>query len=119
MLLRINLPIFFSVLLICVFDFSCLRTTKDKQFVIGFSQCVASDKWRQSMLEGMKRELALNDNIQFIYKNADENSQRQIQQVREFLKQGIDLLIISPNEAEPLTPIVKEVYTRGIPVIVV
>ena len=63
------------------------------------------------MLEGMKRELAFNDNIQFIYKNADGNSQRQIQQVKELLNQDIDLLIISPNEAEPLTPIVKEVYT--------
>jgi signal transduction histidine kinase/AraC-like DNA-binding protein len=71
------------------------------------------------MLEGMKRELAFNDNIQFIYKNADGNSKRQIQQVKELLGQNIDLLIISPNEAEPLTPIVNEVYTGGIPVIVV
>jgi ABC-type sugar transport system, periplasmic component len=71
------------------------------------------------MLEGMKRELAFNDNIQFIYKNADGNSQKQIQQVKELLSQNIDLLIISPNEAEPLTPIVKRVYMQGIPVIVV
>ena len=71
------------------------------------------------MLEGMKRELAFNDNIQFIYKNADGNSKRQIQQVKELLGQNIDLLIISPNEAEPLTPIVNEVYAGGIPVIVV
>src|SRR5258706_9006974 len=120
MLLRINnLFLFFLVLLICLFQFSCLKPTRDKQFVIGFSQCIASDKWRQSMLEGMKRELAFNDNIQFIYKDADGNSQRQIKQVKELLDHHIDLLIISPNEAEPLTPIVKEVYARGIYVIVV
>src|SRR4029079_9971403 len=118
MLLRFNnLFIFFSFLLVCLFEFSCMKATKDKQFVIGFSQCIASDKWRESMLDGMKRELAFNDNIQFIYKNADGNSKRQIQQVKELLNHNIDLLIISPNEAEPLTPIVKEVYNRGIPVI--
>src|SRR5436190_1501304 len=114
-----NLFIFSLVMFVCLFEFSCVKTTKDKQFVIGFSQCIDSDKWRQSMLEGMKRELAFNDNIQFIYKNADGNSQRQIQQVKELLRQNIDLLIISPNEAEPLTPIVKQIYTQGIPVIVV
>ena len=71
------------------------------------------------MLEGMKRELAFHDNIQFIYKQADGNSQKQIKQVKELFKQKIDLLIISPNEAEPLTPIVKEIYQKGVPVIVV
>jgi len=114
-----NLVIFFSFLLFCLFEISCLSTTRNKQYIIGFSQCIASDKWRENMLEGMKRELAFNDNIRFIYKNADGNSQVQIQQVGELLRQNIDLLIISPNEAAPLTPIVKQVYTRKIPVIVV
>lgn len=35
------------------------------------------------------------------------------------MKSGIDILIVSPNEAEQLTPVVEEVYNRGIPVIVI
>lgn len=90
---------------------------KTRKFVIGFSQCV-DDLWRKTMLDGMKRELAFHPNLSLIYKEAGGNSREQIRQVRELLQQQIDLLIISPNETEPLTPVVEEVYTSGIPVIV-
>ncbi|RYY59178.1 MAG: helix-turn-helix domain-containing protein [Chitinophagaceae bacterium] len=91
---------------------------KDKQFVIGFSQCV-DDLWRKTMLDGMNRELAFHPNLSLKYREAGGNSQEQIRQVRELLKENIDLLIISPNETDPLTPIVEEIYTSGIPVIVI
>jgi signal transduction histidine kinase/DNA-binding response OmpR family regulator len=71
------------------------------------------------MLEDMKRELSFNPNVTFIYKQADGNSEKQIAQVKELLSQQVDILIISPNEAEPLTPIVEETFNRGTPVIVV
>jgi ABC-type sugar transport system substrate-binding protein len=35
------------------------------------------------------------------------------------LDEGIDLLMISPNEAQPLTGIVEQAYNKGIPVIVI
>jgi ribose transport system substrate-binding protein len=38
--------------------------------------------------------------------------------VENFLTQKVDLLIISPNEAKPLTAVVKSAYDRGIPVLV-
>jgi len=63
-------------------------------------------------------ELSLHPGADFIYKDAGGNSAKQITQVKEMLNQGIDLLIISPNEAQPLTPIVEEVYNKGIPVVV-
>ncbi|MBD0277415.1 MAG: substrate-binding domain-containing protein [Flavisolibacter sp.] len=71
------------------------------------------------MLTEMKRELAFYPNVRFIYRQADANSQKQVEQVKELLQEDIDLLIISPNEAEPLTPVVEEAFNKGIPVIVV
>ncbi len=88
-------------------------------FTIGFSQCMESDAWRKTMLEEMKRELAFHPNLRLIYKQADADNTKQIRQVKELLADNIDLLIISPNEAQPLTPIVEDVYKKGIPVIVV
>ncbi|MGV3767119.1 MAG: hybrid sensor histidine kinase/response regulator transcription factor [Chitinophagaceae bacterium] len=99
--------------------FSCQQQKEPRQFKIGFSQCGDADAWRKSMLDEMNRELAFHPELQLIYKQADDNSLKQVQQVRELLNEKIDLLIISPNEAEPLTPIVEEVYQSGIPVIVV
>lgn len=114
-------PIYCTSLIACfaIFLSACNSANKEKPFIIGFSQCVESDLWRKTMLEEMKREMAFHSNVELIYKQADGNSQKQIEQVKELVNSGIDILIISPNEADPLTPIVEETLTKGTPVIVV
>jgi len=98
--------------------FSCQNDSK-KKVKIGFSQCVSNDAWRRTMHEEMYRELSFYPELSLEIKDAQGNSQLQIQQIREFQKQGVDLLIVSPNESEPITPIVEEIFQSGIPVIVV
>lgn len=105
--------------LTAVFLSACNRELKPREYVIGFSQCVESDAWRKTMLEEMKKELSFHPNVRFLYRDADGNSERQISQVKELVGKGIDLLIISPNEASPLTPVVEETFRTGIPVVVV
>ncbi|HQW13940.1 MAG TPA: substrate-binding domain-containing protein [Niabella sp.] len=98
---------------------SCTNESRSPKYRIGFSQCGDADKWRKSMLTEMNRELTFFPELELIYKQADDNSSKQVKQVKELLAENIDLLIISPNEAQPLTPIVEEVFNKGIPVIVV
>ncbi len=90
-----------------------------KHYVIGFSQCQGGDDWRKTMLNEMKRELSFHDNIVFLYKDAAGSSQQQIRQIEELVKEKVDLLIVSPNEVTPLSPIIKKVYHSGIPVVLV
>jgi len=97
----------------------CKSKIKASQYTIGFSQCIGSDLWRRNMLDEMKMELSLHPEANFVYADADRNSKKQIQQVNAMLKDGIDLLIISPNEAQPLTGVVEQAYNKGIPVIVI
>jgi len=97
----------------------CTEKNKHQEFVIGFSQCVGSDLWRKGMLEEMRMELSLHPDANFIYADADGSSKKQVDQVKKMLEQHIDLLIISPNEAQPLTQVVEEAYKKGIPVIVI
>jgi signal transduction histidine kinase/DNA-binding response OmpR family regulator len=97
----------------------CKKADKTSQYTIGFSQCVGSDLWRRNMLDEMKMELSLHPDARFIYADADNSSKKQIEQVKQMLDEGIDLLIISPNEAQPLTGIVEQTYNKGIPVIVI
>lgn len=66
----------------------------------------------------MKRELAFHPNVKLLYKHADANNQEQIRHVKELVSKKIDLLIISPNEAEPLTAVVEQVFNKGMPVII-
>jgi signal transduction histidine kinase/AraC-like DNA-binding protein/CheY-like chemotaxis protein/ABC-type xylose transport system substrate-binding protein len=113
---------FFGLLYLLILFFSLGSCTKAKNkaaYTIGFSQCVGSDLWRRTMLDEMKTELSLHPGVNFVYSDAHGNSKTQIQQVSKMLEQGIDLLIISPNEAQPLTPVVESAYEKGIPVIVI
>ncbi|QIX59740.1 substrate-binding domain-containing protein [Hymenobacter sp. BT18] len=87
-------------------------------YVIGFSQCTNGDAWRLAMLAGMQKELSFYPEVTFRMKDAHNSSALQEKHIREFLQEGIDLLIVSANEAEPVTPIVEEAYNRGIPVVI-
>ncbi len=57
--------------------------------------------------------------MEVIIKDAFNDNNQQILDIQELLDEGIDILIVSPYEAEPLTAVVEEVYNLGIPVIVV
>jgi len=93
----------------------------EKKFVIGFSQCTMVDEWRKTMVEEMKREISFyrNYNIRFIVKDARDDNNQQIKDIKDLVLEGIDLLIVSPNEAQQLTSTVEEVFDKGIPVIVI
>lgn len=107
-----------AILLITCFS-HCTSPKKVKTFKLGFSQCTGDDYWRKTQLEGMKRELSFHPGTTLLYKDAKDNTQLQIKQVRALLDAGIDLLLISPNEAQPLTKVVDEAYSKGVPVIII
>lgn len=92
-----------------------------KNIVIGFSQCTMVDEWRETMVEEMQREISFyrNYNITFIVKDAHDDDNQQIKDIQDLIRHGINLLIVSPNEAQQLTPTVEEVFDKGIPVIVI
>jgi len=92
--------------------------TKEDPFVIGMSQCNLGEPWRVQMNEDIKAAAAKHDDVRVVYKDAQNESLAQRSQVEELVQQGIDLLIISPKEAAPLTKPVSEVFKKGIPVIV-
>ncbi|TGE25888.1 helix-turn-helix domain-containing protein [Hymenobacter aquaticus] len=95
----------------------CTQPAPPPAYRIGFSQCSTTGPWRQAMLAGMKRELSFHPEVRLRMLDAHDNSRVQQQQIRELVRGGIDLLIVSPYEAGPVTPAVEEAYRRGIPVV--
>lgn len=92
--------------------------TPEDPFVIGMSQCNLGEPWRVQMNEDIKKAAEAQKGVRVIFKDAQNESLTQRAQVEELVAQGIDLLIISPKEAAPLTMPVAEAYKKGIPVIV-
>ncbi|MGH9914531.1 MAG: substrate-binding domain-containing protein, partial [Pyrinomonadaceae bacterium] len=87
---------------------------RDK-FVIGFSQANKAEPWRTWMDNSLTREAAKHPQLEIVYADAQQDNSKQVADVENFLRQRVDMLIISPNEAKPLTAIVKRVYDSGIP----
>jgi ribose transport system substrate-binding protein len=92
--------------------------TPEDPWVIGMSQCNRGEPWRVEMDENIRAAAAAHANLRVIFKDAQNSSLTQRAQVEEFIEQGVDLIIISPKEAAPLTKPVADAYQRGIPVIV-
>lgn len=93
--------------------------TTGKAWNIGFSQCNLGEPWRVQMNADIKAAAAKHaDRIRVFYKDAQNKTDVQQSQVREFIQQGVDLIIISPKESVPLTAPVAEAMKKGIPVIV-
>ena len=110
---------FLFILLITVFTQSCSNNSSAKKYTIGFSQCTMVNKFRQTMLKEMERELSFHPEINFIFKDANGFTEKQVEQVQELIDQKVNLLIVSPNEAAPITPIVEKAFASGIKVIIV
>jgi ribose transport system substrate-binding protein len=92
--------------------------TPEDPFVVGMSQSNLGEPWRVQMDADIGAAAETRPNLRVIFKDAQNNSLTQRAQVEEFVEQGVDLMIISPKEAAPLTGPVAAAYRRGIPVIV-
>lgn len=97
---------------------TCTPALPARKFRIGFSQC-CDDPWRDAMQREMYRELAFHPEVEFEIRVAYNSSEQQIAQIRELVRKGIDILIVSPNESRPLTPVIEEVYKSGVRVILI
>ena len=89
-----------------------------RTFLIGMSQCNLGEPWRVQMNADVEAAAARHPNVKLVLKDAQNDSLRQRAQVEELAAQHVDLLIISPKEAAPLTKPVAEVFRQKIPVIV-
>ena len=92
--------------------------TPDDPWLIGMSQCNLGEPWRVQMDADIRAAADAHPELKVIFKNAANDSLTQRSQVEEYIEQGVDVLIISPKEAAPLTKPVAEAYRKGIPVIV-
>lgn len=85
-------------------------------FQVGVSQC-SDDLWRETANREMIREASFDGDLTIEIRSAHDDSEEQIRDVEYFINKGVDLLVVSPNEATSLTPVVSKAFRSGIPVI--
>ena len=87
-----------------------------KKFVIGVSQC-SEDIWRNKLNDELKMGEYLNDSIIVKLASSNDDNVLQNKQVHQFVDEGVDLLVISPNQLSAISKAVERAYEKGIPVI--
>lgn len=110
-----------SSLLVCL-SLVCLSTcflactSGKKTYVIGVAQC-SEDSWRMKLNDELRDATYLHDNVELHVVSADDNDKHQIRQINAFMNEDVDLLIVSPNQMNTVTPAIDRAYDSGIPVV--
>lgn len=108
---------FFALCLFFLLLFSSC-SQKDEHFLIGVSQC-SEDEWRTQMNKEIIREALFYPQAEVEIKTAKDDNRKQIEDIKQFIREGVDLLVVAPNEANAITPVIEEAFDAGIPVVLV
>lgn len=84
-----------------------------KQWRIGVSQC-SEDIWRDKLNSELIVGSYMSDSVSLEFLSAEDSDQLQIEQIRHFIHDRVDLLIVAPNSAEKLTAVIDSAYDLGI-----
>ena len=87
-----------------------------RKYVIGVSQC-SEDTWRDKLNDELKMGEYLNDSLIVKLASSNDDNMLQNKQVNQFIDEGVDLLIVSPNQLSAISKSVERAYDKGIPVI--
>ena len=105
-------------LILCLMGILTSCSQKHTRYYIGVSQC-SDDEWRHKMNHEIVREALFYDGVEVEIRTAKDNSRNQIEDINYFIDRKVDLLIVAPNEAAAVTPVVEKAYGLGIPVVVI
>jgi len=103
-------------ILIFTLLFSACSDNNVKKYVIGVSQC-SEDIWRDKLNNELVMSTYQHDNVTLKFASANDNDRLQKQQIEQFIKEGVNLLIVSPNQIHTISSIIDKAYDAGIPVI--
>ena len=106
----------YTILLLCAICFASCHNS-EKKYRIGVSQC-SNDIWRDKQNSELRMGAYLHGNVDLLFATADDSDERQVQQIDSLVAEGIDLLIVAPNQVGTISPAIDRAYDKGIPVIV-
>ena len=108
---------FFFIACMAIVLLALSACKEEKTYKIGVSQC-SRDDWRSKLNDEIDREIMFHEDAEVEIRSADDSNVKQIADIRYFVDNGFDIIIVSPNEAAALTPVIREVYESGMPVII-
>jgi len=84
---------------------------------IAFSTPGADHGWTAAITTNAEAEAEKWDDIEFTLLEGSNDSAGQVAQVEQLIADDPDVLVILPQEGDPLTPVAQEAMSKGIPVV--
>ncbi len=89
-------------------------------FVIGVSNTLAGNGWREEMICAVKAQALASGNVsQVIAISKNGGPTEQIQDLQNLISQGVNAIIVNPSDREQLNPVIEEAIAQGIVVVAV
>ena len=91
--------------------------TTNYKYKIGVSQCVGG-RWRdKANIEMLSAQHLYDTDVKVIIKDADNSNERQCQQIDSLVDEGVDLLVVSPNDYHALNGSLQRARNKNIPIV--
>jgi len=118
---KILLMVLSTVMIMYLFT-GCVQkinyTTKvNEKIRIGICIADFNDKFMSYMLNEMKDYSQSLNNVEVQYTDAKKDSNTQLQQVENFISQGVDVLVVNPVDRDSTQPISDAARKAGIPIV--
>lgn len=94
----------------------CACGQRQRKFSIGVSQC-SVDIWRDKFNQELRTAALISDSLTVRIEAANDDDQLQIRQINAMLDDGVDLLVVSPNQLRTISPALDRAHEEGVPVI--
>lgn len=99
------------------------KSKSTEGYVIGFSNSYNGNSYRQAMekylQEAADELIAAGEVSEVIFAESNQNNSTQVQQIENFILQGVDAIIIDPGSATALNGAIQEASDAGIPCIII
>jgi simple sugar transport system substrate-binding protein/ribose transport system substrate-binding protein len=91
--------------------------TDDGIITIGFSQVGAESGWRAANTKSIQDTLTEENGFDLKFSDAQQKPENQVQAIRAYIAQGVDIIAFSPIVETGWDPVLQEAKAAGIPVI--
>ncbi|MGI6011285.1 MAG: sugar ABC transporter substrate-binding protein [Ruminococcus sp.] len=85
-------------------------------YTIGFTNRLASDVFLKTLEDKFVEACEADGRFEVVLADANNDSQKQVEQVDNFLVMGVDALVLCPNDEASLVPQIEQANAAGIPV---
>ena len=87
--------------------------------LVGFAQVGHESDWRTASTQSAYDVFNADNGYEMVFVDADQDVQKQIEALRNFIQQGVDYIILDPIQATGWDQVLTECEEAGIPVIII